>query len=67
MERLGWGSAKPPQEGTRDWYLLRALATGLSSLRALGAQGLENDHVGAEREYKRILGENKTLLEQVRG
>lgn len=56
---LGLGTPRQPTEGTRDWYLLRAYGAGLSSLKALQVSGLESDHAGAERAYRRILGENK--------
>lgn len=59
LSRFGQGTPRQPAEGTRDWYLLRAFSIGLSHLRSLQSAGLEHDHAGAERAYRRILRENK--------
>lgn len=41
-----------PSEGTAGWFLLRAYSTGLLLLKALKAQGLQDDPVAADAYRK---------------
>ena len=40
-----------PAEGTKDWFILRAVAAGLSTLRQMAIYDLHADARGAERFY----------------
>lgn len=46
------GTKSQPAEKTTDWFLLRAKSLGLSSLRTMKAQQLDEDPVGAERFHR---------------
>lgn len=41
-----------PAERTTDWFLLRAYSTGLTLLKSIKAQGLQDDPVAADNFRK---------------
>ena len=58
------GTKTQPLVKTTDWFLLRARALGLSTLRTMRARALEDDPVGAERFYRHSLGKMKAPDDQ---
>ena len=57
----GQGTKTQPQEGSADWHVLRALALGLSHLRAVQATG-NITPVEAEQMYKAALAAGKAAV-----
>ena len=50
---FGQGGALAPREGTKDWFLLRAYALGLSQLRRMKQLALDEEPAAAERFYRK--------------
>ena len=61
LEELGLGGTKQPAGGSTDWYILRAIALGLSHLRHVKQLGHGEKHLEADRIYKKALASNKEL------
>lgn len=47
------GTAQQPKEGSVEWFLLRAKATGLSMLKRMEQLDVERDAAAAERYYRK--------------
>lgn len=55
------GTKNQPGEGTTDWFVLRALALGLSNLRRMKQLEVQDDPAAAERFYRRCSNTFKQL------
>lgn len=52
LAQAGVGTKQQPQEGTVDWFLVRATAIGLTHLRRMQQLDLGVDYAAAERHYR---------------
>lgn len=46
------GTKAQPRDGSTEWFVLRALALGLTHLKRMRQLGVAGDHAAAERFYR---------------
>lgn len=61
VDSFAQGTKTQPKPGTPDWFVLRALALGLSHLKRMRQLSLDTDPPAAERHYR----ECQALLKQI--
>jgi hypothetical protein len=61
VDGFGQGTTGAPKPGTAEWFLLRAHALGLSSLRRMQQLDVAKDPAAAERFYRRCSHDFKRL------